>query len=251
MRDHLSAAIWAGIDLLLPPRCPACGDIVDDPGLFCTPCWTSLRFITAPLCADCGLPFELPQAIDARCGACLAAPPRYSARAAFAYEGAARDVVLALKHADRPHLAIDMAAHLARIGADWLKGDAMLVPVPLHRWRLWRRGYNQAAELARALARETGLPLLPDALVRRRATASSQGLTPPERRRNLRAAFAVNPKARTPIIGRCIILVDDVFTTGATADACARMLLRTGATSVRLLTFARVVRAADAGHIAA
>jgi len=251
MREHLGAAIWAGIDLLLPPRCPACGEIVDEQGLFCGPCWTSLRFITAPLCADCGLPFELPQDSDAHCAACLAAPPRYLARAAFAYEGAARDVVLALNHSDRPHLAIDMAAHLARIGGEWLADDAILVPLPLHRWRLWRRGYNQAAELARALARETGTPFLADALVRRRATKSSQGLTPPERRRNLRAAFAVGERARARIAGRCIILVDDVLTTGATADACARILLRAGAGSVRLLTFARVVRGGDAGHITA
>lgn len=249
MRGRLTAAIWAGIDLLLPPRCPACGEIVNRQGSFCTPCWASLRFITPPMCGICGLPFEVPQPAGALCAACLAAAPRFEARAALAYEGAARDVVLRLKHADRPHLAADMAAQMLRAGGDWL-ADAVIVPVPLHRWRLWKRGYNQAAELAKALSKRSGTPLVVDALIRHRATATSQGLNPSERRRNVRGAFRIRDNARPRIAGRCIILVDDVFTTGATADACARILLRAGAGSVRLLTLARVVRPADASHIA-
>jgi len=249
MRERIGAAIRASVDLLLPSRCPACGEIVDAQGAFCAACWSTLRFITPPTCATCGFPFELPQPADARCAACLADPPRYEARAALAYEGAARDVVLRLKHADREHLAVDMAAHLRRAAGDWLT-DAVLVPVPLHRWRLWKRGYNQAAELARALAKGSGAPLLVDALVRRRATPSSQGLNPSERRRSLAGAFGVRERDRPRLRGRCIVLVDDVLTTGATADACARTLLRAGASSVRLLTLARVVRPADDRHIA-
>lgn len=248
MRGRLSTAFWAGIDLLLPPRCLACGEIVEAPGTFCPPCWSTLRFITPPICEACGLPFELPQPVGALCAACLAKPPRFSARAAFAYEGAARDVVLGLKHADRPHLAADMATQMVRTAGDWVT-DGVIVPVPLHRWRLWKRGYNQAAELAKALARRSGAPILVDALVRHRPTPSSQGLNPSERRRNVRGAFRVAERAKPRIAGRCIILVDDVFTTGATADACARMLLRAGAGSVKLLTLARVVRPADARHI--
>ncbi len=246
---RLKRAIWAGVDLLLPPRCAACGTIVDAQGSFCAPCFAALPFITAPMCVSCGLPFETPQPEGAQCAACLASPPRFTARAALAYDGPAREVVLRLKHGDRPHLAGDMAAHLRRAAGE-LPGDALIVPVPLHRWRLWKRGYNQAAELAKALAAATDRPLLVDALVRRRATASSQGLNPSQRRRNLAGAIAVRTAARPLIAGRCIVLVDDVLTTGATADACARALLRAKADAVRLLTLARVVRPGSAGHIA-
>jgi ComF family protein len=247
---RLGQAIGAAVDLLLPPRCAGCGTIVEAQGSFCAPCWAGLPFITAPMCASCGLPFATAADAAALCGACLAKPPRYEARAALAYDGPAREVVLRLKHADRPHLATDMAGHLRRAAGDWLTPDALIVPVPLHRWRLWRRGYNQAAELAKALSALSGTPLLVDALVRARATRSSQGLNPAQRRRNLAGAIRLADKARGRVAGRCIILVDDVLTTGATADACARALRRGGAAAVRLLTLARVVRAADAGHIA-
>lgn len=246
MRGLLNGAI----DLLLPPRCAGCGVIVEAQGSFCAACWAGLPFITAPMCAHCGLPFETAADVGALCGACLAAPPRFEARAALAYNGPAREVVLRLKHADRPHLAVDMAGQLRRAAGAWLDDDVLIVPVPLHRWRLWRRGYNQAAELAKAVARAAGKPLLVDALVRSRATKSSQGLNPSERRRNLRGAFRVADAAQPHVAGRCIILVDDVLTTGATADACARVLRRAGAASVRLLTLARVVRPAGARHIA-
>lgn len=248
--NWLGRAIGAGVDLLLPPRCASCGTIVDAQGGFCAPCWAGLPFITAPACVDCGLPFASAAVESARCAACLARPPRFTARAALAYEGPARQVLLQLKHADRPHLAVDMAGHLRRVAGDWLTPDGLIVPVPLHRWRLWQRGYNQAAELAKALSAATGTPLLVDALQRVRATRSSQGLNPRQRRRNVAGAFRITGRARRLVAERCIILVDDVLTTGATADACARVLLRAGARSVRLLTLARVVQAADAGHIA-
>lgn len=247
----LGQAIGTGVDLLLPPRCAGCGAIVAAQGAFCADCWSALPFITAPMCASCGLPFASAADAGALCGACLAKPPRFEARAALAYDGPAREVVLRLKHADRPHLAIDMAGHLRRAAGAWLaEPTALIVPVPLHRWRLWRRGYNQAAELAKALGREGGVPVLVDAIERVRATRSSQGLNPAERRRNLARAFRIRAGARAAVDGRCIILVDDVLTTGATASACARVLRQAGAASVRLLTLARVVRAADAGHIA-
>jgi ComF family protein len=229
------------LDLVLPPRCPGCAAIVDADGVFCAACWPTLEFITPPFCAACGDPFELPQADGALCGACLATPPPYVARAPFAYGGAARAAVLALKHGDRQHLAPMMAGHMRRAAGEQCT-DATLVPVPLHRWRLWSRGYNQAAELARALAQMTGGPLAVDALVRRRATAPSQGMNPTERRDNLRGAFAVPPSRRAQVAGRRILLVDDVLTTGATAAACAKALRRAGAASVGVVTFARVVR---------
>lgn len=245
------AMLWTGIDLVLPPRCPACGEIVEADGGFCSACWSTLRFITAPICAGCGEPFEVPQAETARCGGCLAAPRRFSAaRAVLAYEGAARDVVLALKHADRPHLARTMAGQMARVADDWLTRDnGAIVPVPLHRWRLWRRGYNQAALLARALSGRSMAPLLVDALERVKATSPSMGMSRTQRARNVRGAIRLAPRARAQISARHIILVDDVFTTGATAEACARVLMRAGAARVDVLTWARVVRTDMTRHI--
>lgn len=241
--NRLLSVARAAIDLVLPPRCPGCGEIVDGDGRFCVACWTSLRFITPPFCATCGDPFEVPQPAGSLCGQCLATPPKWSARAAFAYEGAAREAVLKLKHGDQQHLARLMGSAMARAGAEMLaKERALLVPVPLHRWRLWRRGYNQAGELAKAVARVSGVELLIDGFERKRATLASGGLNPSERRANVRGAFRVPPSRRERLRGRAIVLVDDVLTSGATADACSRILLRAGAASVDVLALSRVVR---------
>ena len=131
------------VDLVLPPRCPACRVIVSDDGRFCLACWQQLQFITAPICARCGTPFAHDRGAGAECGPCLAEPPRFrSARAALVYGGPARAVLLALKHGDRQHLAAVMAPHMARAAGPMLSADTLVVPVPLHRWRLWRRGFN-------------------------------------------------------------------------------------------------------------
>ena len=230
-------------DLVLPPRCPACRVIVDGDGRFCLDCWQQLAFITAPQCAVCGTPFGHDRGAGAECGACLAEPPRFdTARAALAYGGPARTVLLAMKHGDRQHLARVMAPHMARAAGDMLGPGVVLVPVPLHRWRLWRRGFNQAALLAQELARLSGAATDVDALVRVKATKPSAGMGRKARADNVRGAFRV--AARERVKGRDIVLVDDVLTTGATADACARHLRRAGARSVHVLTFARVVREA-------
>ncbi len=235
------------VDLVLPPRCPGCRTIVDGDGRYCLDCWGQLGFITAPQCARCGVPFEHDRGAGTECGACLAEPPRYaSARAALRYGGPARKTLLALKHGDRQHLARVMVPHMARAAGPLLDPpapDILLVPVPLHRWRLWRRGFNQAALLAQVLARHTGAAIAIDAIVRARATATSQGMGRKARARNVRGAFFVPDRAT--VAGRRIILVDDVLTTGATADACARVLRRAGASEVHVLTFARVVRDTD------
>ena len=233
-------ALFAVLDVVLPPRCPVCRDIVDADDRFCLECWRRLTFIAAPWCACCGVPFEIDRGPDARCGACLLKAPRYTAaRAALVYDGSARTVLLSFKHGDRQYLARIMAPQLIRAGADWLGPHALLVPVPLHRWRLWWRGFNQAAVIAAAMARWTATPVLVDGLVRVRATTSSRGLGRARRAANVRSAFRVRRGAA--IAGRDIVLVDDVLTTGATVDACTRMLLRGGARSVRVLTWARVV----------
>lgn len=238
----LALPLRATVDLVLPPRCPSCRVIVDGDGRFCLDCWQDLGFITAPQCARCGVPFDHDRGSGAECGGCLAEPPRFTtARAAFVYGGPARSVLLALKHGDRPYLATTMAPHMARAaGAALTTPGAVLVPVPLHRWRLWRRGFNQAALLAQALVPLSGAAIDLGVLTRVRPTPPSAGMGRTARAANVRSAFRVIDKAR--IKGRDIVLVDDVLTTGATADACARHLNRAGARSVHVLTFARVVR---------
>jgi ComF family protein len=232
------------LDLVLPPRCLRCGAAVQGDGRLCTACWRSLTFLGPPQCRLCGYP--LPHALPAAplCGECASEAPAYDrARAALRYDDGARRLILAFKHADRTDTAPAFGVWLARAGAELLAEAELITPVPLHRWRLLKRGYNQSAILARALARETGVPLIPDLLQRRRATRSQQGLSGRARLENVTAgAFRVHPWQRRHVEGRRIVLVDDVLTTGATAAACTRVLRRAGARQVDVLTLARVVR---------
>ena len=231
------------IDFALPPRCPGCGAITGEPHRFCLDCWRSLTFLGEPCCARCGLPFEYGGEDDAWCAGCLAEPPPFDRlRAAVAYGDVSRQVALKLKYSGRPGLAETLAHFMVRhVPAG--EGDALLVPVPLHRWRIWGRGYNQAALIASALSRRTGLAAGLDLLRRTRATPPLRGLGRRERALALRGAFRAAPGARDRLAGRRIVLVDDVYTSGATASACARVLKRAGAASVDILCWARVVRA--------
>jgi ComF family protein len=165
------------------------------------------------------------------------------ARAALRYDDGARRLILAFKHADRTDTAPAFGGWLARAGAELLADAELITPVPLHRWRLLKRGYNQSAILARALARQTGLAFVPDLLQRQRATRSQQGLSGQARLENVTAgAFRVHPWHRGRVDGRRVVLIDDVLTTGASVGACARVLRRAGASQVDVLTLARVVR---------
>jgi ComF family protein len=232
------------LDLMLPPRCLRCGASVEGDARLCAECWRSLTFLGPPQCRLCGYP--LPHALPGAplCGACAKEPPAYDrARAALRYDDGARRLILAFKHADRTDTGPAFGVWLARAGAELLADAELIAPVPLHRWRLLQRGYNQAAILARALARESGLRLIPDLLQRQRATRSQQGLSGQARLDNVTAgAFRVHPWHRRRVEDRLVLLVDDVLTTGATASACARVLRRGGARQVDLLTLARVVR---------
>jgi len=230
------------IDFALPPRCPGCGAITPDDHRFCLTCWQSLRFLGEPCCARCGLPFDYAGAAEAECGACLAYPPDYDRlRAAVAYGEIARKVALKLKYAGKPGAAETLAHFMQRHLAD-CPADALLVPVPLHRWRIWRRGYNQSALIASALARRSGLRAELGLLSRTKATPVLRGLGRRERALAVRGAFAVAPAAREALRGRPIILVDDVYTSGATANACAKALKRAGAARVDILCWARVLK---------
>lgn len=237
------AGLWSGIgrlgrftlDFGLPPRCPGCGEVTDAVDLFCTACWGQLHFLQGG-CEGCGLP--LAATADTSCEACAAAPgPLARMRAAVAYGDIPRSIVMRFKYGRKIALARTMAGLMKRsLGA--MPPGGLLVPVPLHRWRLWGRGFNQALLIARALGREH--EVAPDLLRRTRATPRLKGLDPTQRRDTVRRAFAVRPG--TSLRGRDIVLVDDVVTTGATAEACARALRKAGAKSVSLIAFARVLR---------
>ncbi|MFT3967478.1 MAG: ComF family protein [Sphingobium sp.] len=235
------ASRWL-LDFALPPRCPNCLDIVAEQHGFCAACWQSIRFLGEPCCAACGLPFDYNLGADARCGACHGeAPPFDRARAAMAYGEVARTVALRFKYGRRTGHARLMARYMARHLAGMDMSDVLLVPVPLHRWRLWSRGFNQAALIARALAVEAGGRAIVDALVRTRRTPPLKRMSARQRRWLVKGAFALSPRRRDAVAGRHVILIDDIWTTGATAAACARMLRRAGAARVDLLCWARVL----------
>ena len=232
------------IDLLFPPLCMACRKQVTDPGALCSQCWQEIQFLDGPMCDCCGLPFELDPGSDSRCAACLASPPDFDkARAIMRYNEKSRGPILALKHADRLDLAPTFARWLERSGRSLMAESDVILPVPLHPLRLWMRRYNQSAELARALGRLTGKPINVAALTRHRRTPS-QGMMPSAkaRHRNMQGAFRVSVRHKSAIAGRNTVLVDDVLTTGATVNACARALKRAGAAKVFVLVLARVVR---------
>ncbi|MBM3488075.1 MAG: ComF family protein [Alphaproteobacteria bacterium] len=233
------------LDIVLPPRCLACGTAVATQGTICAACWRGLSFLAPPLCAACGAPFPFDPSAGALCAACIAAPPAYGrARAVLRYDAGSSRIAVAFKHADRTDMAPTLGAWLVRAGAEVLDRADLLVPVPLHRWRLIARHYNQAALLAQAVGRASGIAVLPDALVRTRNTPPQVRLGQVERRRNVHGAFRVPQRREAAIAGRRIVLVDDVLTTGATVEACTRPLLRAGAVGVDVLTLARVVRPA-------
>ena len=230
------------LDMLLPPRCLACGVTVATPRSLCADCWGGLVFISAPMCQTCGLPFDYDLGEGTLCGECTRMSPPYGrARAVLKYDDDSRDLVIAFKHRDRTDAAPAYGAWMARAGRELLDDAELLVPVPLHRLRLIKRRFNQSAMLAHALARESGVTCVPDALVRTRPTPSQGRLSRAGRARNVQGAFKAH--RMKAINGRRICFIDDVLTTGATVSACARTLFRAGARSVDVLTLTRVVRA--------
>jgi ComF family protein len=228
------------LNLVFPPHGLDAGSQPQTTGLS-GGAWQQISFIEHPLCDGCGAPYAYDT--GSRCAACLARPRAFNrARACCLYDEASRDLILQFKHADRTELVPLFVRWLSRAGADLLAEADAIAPVPLHRGRLLKRKYNQAAELARPLSRQHGRDYLPDALVRRKATDSQGGKSGSGRRRNVAGAFEVPRPAL--VVGKSVVLIDDVLTTGATAEACARALLKAGAKSVDLLVLARVKDAA-------
>jgi ComF family protein len=248
-RWMMAAARTAGralTDLILPPQCLACDRRVAGVGGLCPACWSALRLIERPWCERLGTPFPYDMGDGAESAEAIADPPPFRrCRAVAAYDDVARRLVHGLKYRDRLELAGWMGEWMARAGAEALADADLVVPVPMHRWRLWSRRFNQSANLAAALAAIAGKPLATEALVRTRPTRQQVGLTAGERDRNVRGAFRVPDNQRLAVAGRAILLVDDVLTTGATVKAATRALARAGAASVDVLVFARVVRGPD------
>jgi ComF family protein len=238
----LAEAFAPLVDLVYPPRCPACGEAIAAQDGLCSDCWAELKIPGEPACARCQRPFAgAAAAAGAVCAPCLAEPPRHDGiAAATLYNDASRQLVLKFKRGRRialaPMLARLIAAQLPPLDGEWL-----VVPVPLHPLRLWQRGFNQSALLAREIARLRGARLLVDGLVRRKRTPVLGGLGRLARARALSGAIAVHPRRRPLLYRARVVLVDDVMTSGATSDACVGALKRAGADKVVVACFARVL----------
>jgi ComF family protein len=245
----LSLARISGVkalDIVLPPRCIQCAAAVESHGALCARCWREIRFLGAPCCACCGLPFPYDQGPETLCPSCIALPPSFDrARSAMIYDAHSRKLVLTLKHGDRQHGLPAFGTWLLRAGASLLAEAEIAAPVPLHWTRLFSRCFNQSALLAyaaTAACRRLGLAapdVVPDLLERRRRTPPQGRLSRTGRRSNVEGAFRLRPGV--VVKGQRVLLFDDVLTTGATIEECARVLKRAGAARVDVLTLARVV----------
>ncbi|MCP1241223.1 double zinc ribbon domain-containing protein [Acetobacter lambici] len=226
------------LGVLYPPACLHCGADVARHGLLCSACFARLHGVVAPFCKACAVP-QVSAGMLGADGLCPACERHHSAwgqaRAAFVYESVARELILKLKYADQTDNAAFLAQQMVRVGRDILVDDALVVPVPVHRWRLFRRRYNQAALLAHAVAKLAGLRCLPDALVRVRSTVPLASFSRQARWDEVAQAIMLRSSCGPRVRGRDIVVVDDLLTTGATAAACTNALLQGGARSVSLL----------------
>lgn len=228
------------LDFLLPPLCLKCDAPTGAPQALCPACWKAIHFIAPPCCALCGMPFDVPVEAGTQCGECLAYPPVYTrARSVMIYDDASKPLPLGLKHHDRTHAVPGLAALMFRAGGEFLPSVDLIVPVPLHRWRLFSRRYNQSAMLAQAIGRLSGKPVGVDTLQRIRATPIQGHLNREERRKNIAGAIRLHPRHVHDVKNRHVVLIDDVMTTGATVNECSRILLAKGAAEISVLTLAR------------
>jgi ComF family protein len=228
------------LDFALPPRCAGCAEVIEEVGAFCPDCWGGMEWLGNGGCQTCGLPLVATEADQ--CGRCMADPPKLDRmRAAVAYDDRSRSIVLRLKYGRKVALARTMARYMAPLG-ELGCGGALVMPVPLHRRRLWSRGFNQSGLVARELAKSWGYPFEVGLLRRTKPTQPLKGMSHSQRRKAVAGAFAILDPDR--IKGREIILVDDVLTSGSTAEACAKALRKAGAARVELICWARVVRPA-------
>jgi len=237
-------AIQTLFHTVYPPRCIGCGDLVMQNGALCGPCWGEARFITGAICDICGTPLVGEDTGDIEvCDDCLTtARPWDRGRAVFVYDGTGRRLVLGLKHADRTEVTTIAARWMRSACSDILTPETLVVPIPLHWTRFWKRRYNQSALLAKDLARIAGLRYLPDALIRPKRTRSLDGKTKSQRFEILDKAMKINPKYIGILRGRDVLLVDDVMTSGATFAAAADLCRREGVNSISVVALARVAK---------
>jgi len=238
----LRGLMAAAVDAVYPPVCSGCGRMVGQHRGVCPACWATLRLIERPYCEVLGVPFSHDLGAGILSADAIANPPVFERlRSVAIHDGIARSLVHGLKYRDRTDLAIMMAAWMVRAGDGHVQSCDAVVPVPLHAYRLWGRRFNQSAELARAIARISGKPYLATALIRTKRTARQVGLGAQAREDNVRGAFAVTEAGKRAVFGKRIVLVDDVYTTGATVSAATRALKKAGALDVTVLTFARAM----------
>lgn len=230
---------------IYPPRCLGCGDLVDSDFGLCGKCWADTQFIAGTACDKCGTP--LPGQIDydlIHCDSCLKTERSWSkGRAALIYGGMGRKLVLRLKHGDRQEVARPAAGWIKLAAKEILTKKTIIAPVPLHWIRLAKRRYNQSALIAKSLGDVSGLDWCPDLLLRSKRTPSLDGKTHAQRAEILTDAIKINPKRRRQMIGRPVLLIDDVMTTGATLEACAQACRAAGAADVCVSVLARAVKA--------
>jgi ComF family protein len=236
--------IWRGlVDVITPPLCLSCQVPVTEGAALCFSCWSKLAFIDEPVCDVLGTPFAYDEGAGTVSPAAIANPPGWDkGRAALAFDAASKHLVHLLKYRDVPEAGLAMARLMAGAGRNLLPETDVIIPVPLHRGRLWKRRFNQAAFLAAEIARLSAKPWLSDVLIRVTSTESQVGKTAEQRRKNVRRAFDVPVEKRAMVDGRTVLLVDDVRTTGATASACAHTLKSAGAAQVHVLSFALVLQ---------
>ncbi|MDH5723767.1 MAG: ComF family protein [Alphaproteobacteria bacterium] len=236
------------LDTLLPPRCAVSGEIIDEQGMLSSKAWAGLDFIADPFCRICGVPFEYTDGVEDQgammCMSCMEKPPLFrAARAVVMYNETSRNLILGFKHGDKTQLVPVFVQWLLRSGGEFLGEVDFIIPVPLHYLRLVKRRYNQAALLAHGLTKETQIKTLPMALKRVRSTPSQGHLSAKERHDNVKGAFTVGLKYHEMLKNKNVLLIDDVYTSGATIKECTKVLKKAGVNGVYVLTLARVGRA--------
>lgn len=232
------------LNAIYPAQCASCGEVVFGDGGLCGPCWRETEFVLGHVCDLCGVSLiGESDGIADHCDECMTiARPWSRGRTALRYDGNGRRLVLAMKHGDRPDIALPAATWIARAAAPIITPNMVIVPVPTHWRRMWKRKYNQAAEIARALGRETGLEVQPNALIRSRAGETQDGKGFDDRFANVEGAIRPHPKKGAALAGRAVLIVDDVMTSGATLAAATEAAREAGAKDVCIATLARVAR---------
>lgn len=242
-KNHVMKPFFMVVDFLLPPRCTISGEIVEYPGALAPKAWAELDFISDPCCVQCGMPFDFKIEETVQCGACLEEAPYFDkSRSALVYNDKSKKAILGFKHSDQTHASISFANLMTRAGNELIEKSDIIIPVPLHPKRLWFRRYNQAALLAKDIAKKSNKKSVLDLLKRIHHTPTQGLMNKSKRKENVKNAFAVNPKFAEMVHGKTILVVDDVFTTGATLNACAQTLKKAGAKEVYTLCLARVCK---------